>query len=114
LSGIEFEDHVKQFFECKGWRVEVTPLSRDGGIDLIARRIDDVGIEVTLYIQCKNSSSPVGVDVVRELNGVLPRQLSGVRGVLICPSGFTKDAIAFAKEHTLILWNRKDLFELGG
>ncbi|MBI4481380.1 MAG: restriction endonuclease [Acidobacteria bacterium] len=112
MSGLEFEDYVKRLLEHKGWRVETTPLTRDGGIDLIARRNDDVGVEVTLYVQCKNHSSPVGVDVARELNGSLPRQLGGARGVLVCPSGFTADAIAFAKERGLTLWDRHDLFRL--
>jgi restriction system protein len=112
MNGVEFEDHIKRLLERKGWRVETTPLTRDGGIDLIARRNDDVDIEVTLCVQCKNHSSPVGVDVARELNGSLPKQLSGTRGVLVCPSGFTADAIAFAKERGLILWDRHHLFEL--
>ena len=98
--------------ERKGWCVQTTPLTRDGGIDLIARRDDDVDVEVTLYVQCKNHSSPVGVDVVRELNGSLPRQMAGARGVLVCPSGFTTDAIAFANERGLTLWDRHHLFEL--
>jgi hypothetical protein len=31
--------------------VETTPLTRDGVIDLIAQRDDDIGVETTLYIQ---------------------------------------------------------------
>jgi len=112
MSGVEFEEYVKRVLERKGWRVETTPLTRDGGIDLIARRNDDVDIEVTLYVQCKNHSSPVGVDVARELNGSLPKQLSGTRGVLVCPSGFTADAVAFAKDRGIALWERHHLFEL--
>ena len=114
MNGVEFEGYVKRLLEQKGWSVETTPLTRDGGIDLIARRNDDVGVEVILYIQCKNYASPVGVDVVRELNGALPKQLSGVRGVLVCPSGFTADAISFAKDRGLALWDRHHLFELSG
>ena len=114
MNGVEFEGYVKRLLVRKGWSVETTPLTRDGGIDLIARRNDDVGVEVILYIQCKNYSSPVGVDVVRELNGVLPKQLSGVRGVLVCPSGFTADAISFAKDRGVALWDRHHLFELSG
>ena len=112
MSGVEFEEHVKRLLERRGWRVETTPLTRDGGIDLIARRDDDVGVEVTLYVQCKNHSSPVGVDVARELNGALPRQQSGTRGVLVCPSGFTADATSFAQDRGLALWDRHHLFEL--
>ena len=114
MNGVEFEDYVKRLLVRKGWSVETTPLTRDGGIDLIARRNDDVGVEVILYIQCKNYASPVSVDVVRELNGALPKQLSGVRGVLVCPSGFTADAISFAKDRGVALWDRHHLFELSG
>ena len=112
MSGVEFEEYVKRLLERKGWRVENTPLTRDGGIDLIARRNDDVDIEVTLYVQCKNHSSPVGVDVARELNGSLPKQLSGTRGVLVCPSSFTADAMAFGKDRGIAFWDRYHLFEL--
>ncbi len=112
MSGVEFERYVKRLLERKGWRVETTPLTRDRGIDLIALHDDDVGVEMTLYVQCKNHASPVGVEVVRELNGALPKQLSGARGVLVCPSGFTASALAFAKERGLALWDRHHLFAL--
>ena len=114
MTGVEFEGYVKRLLERRGWHVETTPLTRDGGIDLIALREDDVGLEVRLYIQCKNHSSPVAVDVVRELNGALPKQQAGARGVVVCPSGFTVDAIAFAKDRGIALWNRHHLFELSG
>jgi len=114
MSGVEFERYVKRLLERKGWRVETTPLTRDRGIDLIARRADEVGVEMTLYVQCKNHASPVGVEVVRELNGALPQPLSGAHGVLVCPSGFTAAALAFAKERGLTLWDRHHLFTLAG
>jgi SNF2 family DNA or RNA helicase len=38
MSGTEFEEYVKELLECRGWRVETTPPTRDGGIDLIAKR----------------------------------------------------------------------------
>jgi hypothetical protein len=98
LSGMEFELHVKRLLERKGWRVDTTPVTRDRGIDLIARRTDEVGVNMRLYIQCKNHVSPVGVEIARALNGALPKDVSGTRGVLVCPSGFTAAAIAFAKE----------------
>jgi len=66
----------------------------------------------TSYIQCKNHVSPVGVDVIRELNGVLPKGATSTRGVVVCPSGFTADAISFAKDRSISLWDRHHLFEL--
>ncbi len=112
MSGTKFEEHVKTLIESKGWKVEKTPLTRDGGIDLIARRKDEIGVEMTLYIQCKNHASRVGVDVVRALNGVLPSQKSGVAGVVVCPSGFSVDAKAFARNQKIHLWDRDYLSQL--
>lgn len=112
MGGVDFEKHVKRLLEHKKWGVESTPLTRDGGVDLIARRNDDIGVEITLYIQCKNQAAPVGVDVVRELNGVLPKGVTSIRGIVVCPSGFTADAINFAKDRSIILWDRHHLFEL--
>ncbi|MDP2991882.1 MAG: restriction endonuclease, partial [Deltaproteobacteria bacterium] len=112
MSGVEFEKHVKGLLERKKWRVETTSLTRDGGVDLIARRDDDIGLEITLYIQCKNHAAPVGVDVIRSLRGVMPKDVTGTRGVVVCPSGFSTDAINFAKDRGIALWNRHHLFEL--
>ncbi|TSA12793.1 MAG: hypothetical protein D4R73_01785 [Deltaproteobacteria bacterium] len=112
MSGVEFEEHVKGLLERKKWRVETTSLTRDGGVDLIARRDDDIGLEITLYIQCKNHAAPVGVDVIRALREVMPKDVTGTRGVVVCPSGFSTDAINFAKDRGIALWNRHHLFEL--
>lgn len=112
MRGVEFEEHVKKLLEQKKWKVETTPLTRDGGIDLIARRDDDIGVETTLYIQCKNHVTPVGVDVIRALNGAMPKDVTNTRGVVVCPSGFSIDAINFAKDRGIALWDRHHLFEL--
>jgi len=112
MSGIEFEHYVKELLEKKGWTVRTTPLTRDGGIDLIASQMVVTEGEATLYIQCKNHGSPVGVDIIRELNGVLPEKRPGCHGVVICPSGFSPDARSFARDRGIILWERKQLFEL--
>ena len=112
MSGRDFEQHVKSLLEHRGWTVETTPLTRDGGIDLRARRLVDVGGEAVLYIQCKNYQSPAGVEVIRQLNGVLPKHEPGSRGVVVCPSGFSADARSFAEGRGILLWERQHLFEL--
>ncbi len=112
MSGLEFEQFIKNALDRRGWNVTLTPPTRDGGVDLVAEKNVDVGGSLTLYIQCKNHSAPVGVDVVRQLNGVLPTQRRGVRGVLVCPSGFTSDARAFARDRGLELWAKEQLVKL--
>jgi SNF2 family DNA or RNA helicase len=72
LPGLALESRCAAILERKGYVVKKTPRSRDGGIDLIASMTDEVGITQELYIQCKDHARPVGVEVVRELIGVIP------------------------------------------
>jgi len=112
MSGIEFEHYVKELLEKKGWSVETTPPTRDGGIDLVASQMVVTEGEATVYIQSKNHGSPIGVEVVRQLKGVLPEKKPGCHGIVICPSGFSPDARSFARDRGIILWERKHLFKL--
>jgi len=112
LSGVEFEDWVGERLESHGFRVSRTPLSHDGGVDLLASRCDHLGIESTLHVQCKNTNTPVGVGTVRELRGVVPDRSSGVTPIVACPSGFTSDAIAFAVQSGVLLWDMDALKNL--
>jgi hypothetical protein len=109
LSGEDFERYVGDLLRALGWLVETTPRTRDGGVDLKARKADQVGVETILYVQCKKHRWPVGVEVVRELNGVLD---TGVRGAVACPGGFTREATDFAKERGILLWDGRHLAAL--
>ena len=112
-TGLELEDRVAVLLKARGWTVERTPLTRDGGIDLIASRTDEVGIVQTLYVQCKDHARPVGVEVVRELIGVLPAGTT-IQGVLAAPAGITTDATAMAKARGVVVWDEESLSRLEG
>jgi SNF2 family DNA or RNA helicase len=109
MTGEEFERYLGDLLRQLEWSVEVTQRSRDGGIDLKAVKVDRVGIETQLYVQCKNQGTPVSVEVVRELNGVLN---PAVQGVVAAPSGFTADARRFAAERGIQLWDAEHLATL--
>lgn len=111
MTGIEFEHHVKEILERLRWQVEVTRPTRDGGVDLVARSADSLGLETIVYVQCKNLPMPAGVDVVRQLNGVLATKEPGARGMVVCPGGFTPEARRFAQGGRIELWDRHDLFQ---
>ena len=113
-TGLELEDRCAKLLSSRGWSVERTPRSRDGGIDLIASRTDEVGIEQKLYVQCKDHARPVGVDVVRELVGVLPADRR-VRPVLAAPMGVTAGAALEADQRGVRIWDAAVLeaLELG-
>lgn len=66
-TGLGLEERCAVILEANDWRVERTPRSHDGGVDLIATRLDEIGIEQTIYMQCKDNARPVGVEVIREL-----------------------------------------------
>jgi hypothetical protein len=57
-----------------------------------------VGVETVLYIQCKNYASPVGVEPVRALVGCLPPSEPGARAAMVCPGGFTAEAMKYGSQ----------------
>jgi len=110
-SGLELEDRCAAILERLGWDVRKTPRSGDGGMDIIGFKTDDVGIEQQIYIQCKDHARPVGVQVVRELIGVLPAY-QNVVGVLASPSGVTSEAQRTADARNVLIWDESKLSEL--
>ncbi|MHB1126402.1 MAG: SNF2-related protein [Bacillota bacterium] len=110
-SGLELEERCAQILLACGWSVERTPLSRDGGIDLITTKIDAVGLEQTIYVQCKDHALPVGVEVVREFLGVLPVG-KNIQTILATPTGVTADAARLAKQRGVRIWDESTLLDL--
>lgn len=99
-------------FRDLGYDTELTQASRDRGIDVIAHLDDVVGVTTTLYIQCKNHASPIGVEVVRAIAGVVPVEDPGGRPAVICPSGFSTEALRFAEHRGVQLFDADRLAEL--
>lgn len=93
----EFEEFLKPFLESYGYdEVTVTKKSRDGGIDLYAKKIgnfdndsDVVKIQAKLY----QPESTIGRTVIDELLGVM---ISGEKGLVITTGKFSKEAKAAA------------------
>ncbi len=112
-TGLELEERCAAILEARGWNVQRTPRSRDGGIDLISTRLDEVGLEQTIYMQCKDYARPVGVEVVRELLGVLPAG-GNVRPILAAPSGLTVDGARLAAQRNVAIWDEVTLQRLEG
>lgn len=95
----EFELLVGEAFRLQGYQVvESGGRGPDGGVDLRLRR----GKE-SFLVQCKQwRATRVGVDVVRELYGVMAAE--GATGGFVVTSGqFTPDAQAFAEGRNIKL-----------
>lgn len=87
-----------KLFEAMGYKATVTQYSRDGGIDVVASR--EVGhSREKVAIQCKRQVNSVGVQVLRDLLGVVSADPSFTKGVLVTTSGITADADQFLRNN---------------
>ncbi|MCG3130330.1 MAG: hypothetical protein FLDDKLPJ_01084 [Phycisphaerae bacterium] len=108
LSWGEFEELVAEAYRRKGFAVDRTGDSRsDGGIDVILRK----GGRTTL-VQCKHwKCRKVGVQVVRELRGVMASKRADY-GIVVSYGTFTSESAAFARENRIALVGGDDLVEM--
>ena len=108
MSWQEFELLVGEAFRLQGYAVtETGGHGADGGVDLILSK----GSEKFL-VQCKQwKAYKVGVDVVRELYGVMAAK--GAAGGFVVTSGrFTEDAAGFANGRNVMLIDGPKLYGL--
>lgn len=96
LESRRFEELVAELLCRQGVEVELTPASRDGGRDVIARLTTPVGA-CLCFVECKRYSPdrPVGVRVVRELFGVVSHA-KATQGLIVTTSAFSAPARDFA------------------
>ena len=103
MSWREFEMLVGEGFRLQGYQVvETGGGGADGGVDLVLTKPGKSGGEKFL-VQCKQwRAYKVGVDVVRELYGVMAAK--GATGGFVVTSGrFTDEAISFASGRNVAL-----------
>ena len=97
----EFEGLVSEFFRRRGYSVQQTGGNGpDGGIDIVLTKGKD-----KYLVQCKQwKAYKVGVQIVRELHGVMAAK--GAAGGFVVTAGeFTTDAKEFAKGLNINLFN---------
>ncbi len=112
MSWREFEMLVGEGFRLQGYQViETGGGGADGGVDLVLTKPGKNGGEKFL-VQCKQwRACKVGVDVVRELYGVMAAK--GATGGFVVTSGrFTDGAISFASGRNVTLVDGPKLHEL--
>lgn len=107
VSPRQFEEIVAELFRAKGYDVELTKRTRDGGKDIIAVSTDHFGIKLKYFIECKHyaESNKVGVDVVRALHGVKNTKDGPNKTIIVTTSSFTADAISFAVHEATSSWD---------
>lgn len=97
-----FEEIIAEIFYRKGFDVELTKTTRDGGKDIIAFS-NHMGIPLKYIIECKRYARhrKVSLEVIHRLFGVKIAN-SANKGILVTTSNYTKDAMVFANNH---LWD---------
>ena len=108
MSWREFEMLVGDAYRLQGYRVtETGGGGADGGVDLALTKGNE-----NFLVQCKQwKAYKVGVDVVRELYGVMAAK--GATGGFVVTSGrFTDDAKAFAEGRNVQLVDGPKLFAM--
>lgn len=98
LSSRRFEELIAEILMRKGYNVELTPATRDGGKDIYVAHKDDLGSFLYL-VECKkyDPNHKVGVSVIRDLYGVLSKE-KATYGIVVTTSDFTKPAQDFQQD----------------
>ena len=100
----EFEIKTARWYEMCGYKVELTPKSNDGGIDVIAQKG-----RKCIYIQCKQyKNSHVPVSVARELYGVMSAN-NVTEGAIVCLLGGDKGTLDFAQKNNIKIIKAGDI-----
>ena len=97
LTPKEFEELIAELYRREGYHVELTPQTRDGGVDIYAYKEDDLH-NILLAIECKRYSNSRKVgrpDIMKLHSRVEYDRLTA--GVLATSSYFTNDATVFTK-----------------
>lgn len=107
ISARQFEEVVAELFRHRGYQVELTKRTRDGGKDIIAISTDRFGIKLKYFIECKHyaETNKVGVDVVRALHGVRNTKDGPNKTIIATTSSFTGDAVNFAESEATSSWD---------
>lgn len=98
LTSRQFEEMVAELMSKRGYHVDLTKATRDGGKDLIIASHVDIG-NFIYYVECKkySPSNPVGVNLVRELVGTISADRV-TAGIMITSSYFSPDAVDYSEK----------------
>jgi len=109
LSPTEFEKLTGTLYEAMGFAVKLTPATRDGGVDLYAKRISAAGRD-HIAIQCKHKpNSRVSRPEAQALYGVISADQSLTKGIIVTSGDFSSDCRDFVQGKRIELINGGEL-----
>jgi hypothetical protein len=107
VDPFEFEKLVAKLFRRMGYTANVTSKTGDFGIDVIAKRENDI-----IAIQAKKYSlgNNIGNRTVQGLLGAMSyKDYNANKGIIVATSDFTVQAFEQAQENPIELWNQQYL-----
>ncbi len=107
----DFEKIVAELLHDKGYEVQLTKQTRDGGYDVLAlKKID--GFPFKILAECKRHKKAIGIEIIRSFSDVINRENAN-KGVIFTTSYFSKPALDRQTEMGTILdlRDRGDLIE---
>ncbi len=106
MSAYDFENFVANLFEKQGYRTDITPSSRDSGVDIILRKS---GESIAVQVKRWSEDNHVGSREIQYLLG--GRQIYNCnRALFITTSSFTQDAKEAAQKTGVELWDWNRLY----
>lgn len=99
-----FEHHVAELYRRDGYKVFVTPATRDGGKDLL---LEKDGIKYAAEIKLYSPDNRVGKSRMLRLHGACID--TNREGIFITTSSYTKSAVDFALSHNIQLVSGREL-----
>jgi Holliday junction resolvasome RuvABC ATP-dependent DNA helicase subunit len=104
LTGVEFEKTITAMLQRMGFQAEMTRVTGDGGIDIVAH-LEQPFVGGRYLVQCKRFAPDVliGAPTVREFYGAFVADRKAIKGIFITTSAFTAQAYEFAESLPLEL-----------
>ena len=106
----KFEELTAQFFQNEGYIVEISRGRKDGGIDVIAKKDENI-----LLIQCKRWKNAVDVNTIKVLHDDVTYN-DAKAGVLVSIHGVSRDAKRIIKNrnYKISIIDQNEIFEMLG
>ncbi|MDO9129788.1 MAG: restriction endonuclease [Anaerolineales bacterium] len=103
----ELEEMAAELYRVFGHQAKRTGASGDHGVDVIVKTKNGQ----KWIAQCKRWRKPVGESIVRDFYGTMQHE-KAAQGAIIATSGFSQQAIEWAKGKPLYLYNGEDFIKL--
>lgn len=108
MTGIEFEHEIARLFTLRGYQMQVTQASHDGGIDIVGSA-PGIG-EQKVAVQCKRyATTTIGIAEIQRFWGIIASS-EYATGFFVTTSSFTSDSLQFSKDKPrLVLIDGREL-----